>query len=88
MLLVSIGFGNLAAAERICAIVSSDSAPIKRIVTEMRGKPQLVDASCGRRTRAVLFMDDGHIILSALQPETIQGRIENLQKSGGSVNAE
>lgn len=75
MKLVSIGFGNMVSAERLIAIVSPESAPIKRVITEAREKKILIDATYGRRTRAVLIMDSGHIILSALQTETVAGRI-------------
>lgn len=73
--LVNIGFGNIVAANRIIAIVSPESAPIKRIVQEAREKGVLVDATYGRRTRAVIIVDSGHIILSAVQPETVANRL-------------
>ena len=73
--LINIGFGNMVAAERVVAIVSPESAPIKRIIQDAReGHGTLVDATYGRRTRAVLVMDSGHIVLSPLQPETISHR--------------
>lgn len=75
MKLINIGFGNLVSAERILAVVSPDSAPIKRIVQEARDRSMLVDASFGRRTKAVLLMDTDHVILSAILPETIAGRL-------------
>lgn len=75
MKLINIGFGNMVSAERLIAIVSPDSAPIKRIIQDVREKGLLIDASYGRRTRAVLLMDSGHVILSAIQPETVAGRI-------------
>ena len=75
MKLINIGFGNMVSADRLIAIVSPDSAPIKRIIQEVRDKGLLVDASYGRRTRAVLLMDSGHVILSAIQPETVAGRM-------------
>ena len=75
MKLLNIGYGNLLAANRVTAIVSSDSAPIKRRVQDLRDDPLLIDATAGRRTRAVIFMDDGHIVLSALQPDTLQNRL-------------
>ena len=74
MKLINIGFGNLVAASRIVAIVSPESAPIKRIISDSRDKGQLVDATFGRRTRAVIITDSGFIILSALQPETVGSR--------------
>lgn len=74
MKLINIGFGNLVAASRIVAIVSPESAPIKRIVQDARERGIVIDATYGRRTRAVLITDSDHVILSALQPETIAGR--------------
>ena len=74
MKLINIGFGNMVSAERLVAVVSPDSAPIKRIVKEARDQGRLIDASYGRSTRAVLLMDSDHVILSALQPETIANR--------------
>ena len=76
MQLVNIGFGNIVSAEKIVAIVSPESAPIKRMVQEAKDAKTAVDATCGRRTRAVLIMDSGHIILSAVQPETVAGRVD------------
>ncbi len=77
MKLLNIGFGNMVAAPRIVAVIAPDSAPVKRMVQEARDASHLVDATAGRRTRAVLMMDSGHIILSAIQPETIAGRLQN-----------
>ena len=76
MQLVNIGFGNIVSAERIVAIVSPESAPIKRMVQESKDNKTAVDATYGRRTRAVLIMDSGHVILSAIQPETVGARID------------
>ena len=73
--LINIGFGNMAAANRIMAIISPESAPVKRIVQGSRDRGQLIDATYGRKTRAVLIMDTGQIILSAVQPETISHRL-------------
>lgn len=75
MKLINIGFGNMVSARRLIAIVSPESAPIKRMVQEARDRGVLVDATYGRRTRAVLITDSDHIILSALQPETVAGRL-------------
>ena len=83
MKLVNIGFGSLISAQRLMAVVSPDSAPIKRVVQEARERGALIDASYGRRTRAVLLMDNGCLILSALPPETISGRIEGERDSEG-----
>lgn len=76
MQLINIGFGNIVSANRIIAIVSPESAPIKRIVQEAKDTKMAVDATYGRRTRAVIIMDSGHIILSAVQPETVAGRLD------------
>lgn len=73
--LINIGFGNIVMANRIIAIISPESAPIKRIIQEAKTKSQIVDATCGRRTRAVIITDSDHVILSALQPETLANRI-------------
>ena len=78
--LVNIGFGNMVSANRLIAIIGPDSAPIKRVVTEARERGVLIDASCGRRTRAVLISDSGHVILSAIQSETIANRLRNLDE--------
>ncbi|MCX5780536.1 MAG: DUF370 domain-containing protein [Firmicutes bacterium] len=80
--LVNIGFGNIVAANRIVAIVSPESAPIKRIIQEGREKGVLVDATYGRRTRAVIVVDSGHVILSAVHPETVANRL--VSKEAGS----
>ncbi len=73
--LINIGFGNIVSANRLIAIVSPESAPIKRIIQEARDKGTLVDATYGRRTRAVIIMDSDHVILSAVQPETVAHRL-------------
>lgn len=75
MKLLNIGFGNMVAANRLLAIVSPDSAPIKRIIQDAKDSGRLIDATYGRRTRAVLMMDSDHVILSAIQPETVAGRL-------------
>ncbi len=72
--LISIGHGNILAANRIVAIISPDSAPVKRIVQESRERGTLIDATYGRRTRAVVITDSGHVVLSAVQPETLANR--------------
>lgn len=89
MKLINIGFGNMVAANRLIAIVSPESAPIKRIISDSRDKGQLIDATYGRRTRAVIIMDTGCIILSAIQPETIAGRLNGkieTEIEAGEVN--
>jgi len=75
MKLVNIGFGNMVSSERLLAVVSPDSAPIKRLTQEVRENGLLIDASFGRRTRSVLIMDSGHVILSALPTETVSARL-------------
>ena len=75
MKLVNIGFGNLINANRVIAMVSPESAPIKRIITEAREKGTLIDASFGRKTKTVLVMDSGHVILSGIMPETVGARM-------------
>ena len=75
MQLINIGFGNIVSANRIIAIISPESAPIKRIVQEARDDGMAIYATYGRRTRAVIIMDSGHVILSAVQPETVAGRL-------------
>lgn len=72
--LINIGFGNMVSAHRVIALVSPESAPIKRIVQDAREEGHLVDATYGRRTRAVIIMDSGHVVLSAIQPETVANR--------------
>jgi len=73
--LVSVGFGNIVSAARIVALVVPDSAPVKRLIQDARERRLLIDASCGRKTRSVLVMDSGHVVLSALQSETIARRM-------------
>ena len=77
MKLINIGFGNMISAGRLVAIVSPDSAPIKRMVQEARDRGTLIDATYGRRTRSVLIMDNDHLVLSALQPDTVASRPES-----------
>lgn len=82
--LINIGFGNIISANRVVAIVSPESAPIKRIITDAREGEKLIDATYGRRTRAVIVMDSGHIVLSAIQPETVANRfLFNKDGTGG-----
>ena len=76
MKLINIGFGNMVSANRLIAIVSPESAPIKRIIQDARDKGLLIDATYGRRTRAVIVTDSDHVILSAVQPETIGNRLD------------
>ncbi|MBR6735887.1 MAG: DUF370 domain-containing protein [Oscillospiraceae bacterium] len=74
MKLINIGFGNMVSAKKLVAIVSPESAPIKRIIQDARDRGTLIDATYGRRTRAVIIMDSEHVILSAVQPETVANR--------------
>ena len=75
--LINIGFGNIVAANRIIAIVSPESAPIKRIIQDARDRGMLIDATYGRRTRAVIITDSDHVVLSAIQPETVSHRLDD-----------
>lgn len=77
MQLINIGFGNMVSSSRLVAIVSPESAPIKRIIQDARENGSLIDATYGRRTRAVIVMDSGHVVLSAIQPETVAARLED-----------
>lgn len=81
MKLINIGFGNMINAGRLITIVSPESAPIKRIIQEAKEKGLLIDATYGRRTRAVIIMDSDHVILSAVQPETVAGRLDYEEES-------
>jgi hypothetical protein len=79
--LINIGFGNIVSANRIVAIVSPESAPIKRIIQEARDRGMLIDATYGRRTRAVIIADSDHVVLSAVQPETVAHRLVSKENS-------
>lgn len=83
MQLINIGFGNMVSANRLVAIVSPESAPIKRIVQDAKEHGSLIDATYGRRTRAVIITDSDHVILSAVQPETVANRLN--EEHGGSL---
>lgn len=83
--LINIGFGNMVLSNRVIAIVSPESAPIKRLIQDSREKGVLIDATYGRRTRAVIVTDSKHIILSSLQPETVANRMA-ARESEGSEN--
>jgi regulator of extracellular matrix RemA (YlzA/DUF370 family) len=80
--LINIGFGNIVSANRIISIVSPESAPIKRIIQDARDRNMLIDATYGRRTRAVIIADSDHVILSAVQPETVAQRLTNKDDTG------
>ena len=77
MKFINIGFGNMVSADRIVSIVSPESAPIKRLIQDAKDLGRVIDVSCGRRTRAVIITDSEHIILSAIQSETIANRLDN-----------
>lgn len=77
MKLINIGFGNIVSSERLVAVVSPESAPIKRMIQEARDRSMLIDATYGRRTRAVIIMDSDHIVLSAVQPTTVANRLND-----------
>ena len=88
MKLVNIGFGNMINSSRIIAIVSPDSAPIKRVITEAKDRCVLVDATYGRRTRAVIITDSEHVVLSPLHPETVANRLNDSYDEEGDENDE
>ena len=81
MQLVNIGYGNMISSARIIAIVSPDAAPVKRMVQTARDKGMLIDASCGRKTKAVIVTDSDHVVLSAVQPETVAHRINDTNET-------
>mgnify|MGYP000680124777 CR=1 FL=1 len=81
MKLINIGFGNMVSANRLVAIVSPESAPIKRIIQDARDRGTLIDATYGRRTRAVIVTDSDHVILSAVQPETVANRVNAMTRT-------
>jgi regulator of extracellular matrix RemA (YlzA/DUF370 family) len=77
MKFINIGFGNMVASDRIITIVSPDSAPVKRLIQDAKDTGRVIDVSCGRRTRSVIITDSEHVILSAIQSETIANRLDN-----------
>ena len=88
MKFVNAGFGNMIAVERIVALASPDSAPIKRIVQDAKDDGRAIDISCGRRTRSVIITDSDHVILSAVQPETLSGRLNGKSDSADEPDEE
>ena len=84
MKLINIGFGNMVSANRLVAIVSPESAPIKRIIQDAKERGSLIDATYGRRTRAVIVTDSDHVILSAVQPETVANRLSSFTRTARS----
>ena len=83
MKLLSVGFGNTVAAGKVLAVISAEAAPTKRMVQTARDDQMVIDATAGRKTRAVLVMDTGHLVLSALQPETLSARLSSEDSSEG-----
>ena len=81
-MLINIGFGNVVNMDKVISIVRADAAPVKRMVQVARDGGMAVDATCGRKTKCVLVMDSGHIVLSALQPETIENRVTDNPSAG------
>ena len=77
MKFINIGFGNMVASNRVVAIASPDSAPIKRLIQESKDTGRVIDVTCGRRTRAVIITDSEHVLLSAIQTETIANRLDD-----------
>lgn len=88
MQLINIGFGNMVSTVRIVAIVSPESAPIKRMIQEARDDKCLIDATYGRRTRAVIIADSGHVILSAVHPETVANRLNDKDLDDSDIQEE
>ena len=88
MKLINIGFGNMVSAGRIVAIASPDSAPVKRLVQDAREDGRVIDVSCGRRTRSVIVTDSDHVILSAIQTETITNRLSSDEDYGSDDEEE
>mgnify|MGYP003324902456 CR=1 FL=1 len=88
MKFINVGFGNLVAADRIVALAGPDSAPVKRLVQDARDASRVIDVTCGRRTRAVIVTDSEHVILSAIQTETIAARLDNAEAGADEELAE
>ena len=86
--LINIGFGNMVSATRLIAIISPESAPVKRLVQDARESGRLIDATYGRRTRAVIVMDSDHVVLSPVQPETVANRLSSREMSPGEDEGE
>ena len=88
MKFINVGFGNMVAVERVVALASPDSAPMKRLVQDAKDDGRAIDVTCGRRTRAIIITDSEHVVLSALQPETIANRLENNTADEDTLDAE
>ncbi len=85
MKLINVGYGNMAAASRVIAVVSPEAAPIRRLVQDARDSGRVIDATCGHKTKSVLMMDSSHIMLSALMPETIAGRMDDGREAESGI---
>ncbi len=79
MRLINIGYGNMVRGSRVVAVVSPEAAPIRRMIQDARDEGRIIDGTCGHKTRAVLILDSGHVMLSSLMPETVAGRMEELE---------
>ena len=88
MKFINVGFGNMVASERITVLASPDSAPMKRLVQDAKDDGRAIDVTCGRRTRTIIITDSEHVVLSALQPETIANRLENNAADEDTLDAE
>ena len=88
MKFINVGFGNMVAAERVVAVVSPDSAPIKRLVQDAKDSGRAIDVTCGKRTRAAIITDSEHVILSAFQSETISNRLSDRDEGEDEEEAE
>ena len=86
--LIHIGFGNYVSANQMIGVASPSSAPIKRLIHEGRGKGATIDMTSGRRTKAVVFMENGSVVLAAITPETIEGRVRNYRQRGAEEAGE
>ncbi len=88
MKFINVGFGNMVAADRVVALASPDSAPVKRLVQDAKDDGRAIDVTCGRRTRSVIITDSEHVILSAIQTETISNRLDNSDDGDGEEEEE
>ncbi len=88
MKFINVGFGNMIAAERVVAVVSPDSAPIKRLIQDSKDSGRAIDVTCGKRTRAVIITDSEHVILSAFQSETISNRLSDREEDDADEDTE
>lgn len=82
MKFINVGFGNMVAAERVVAVVSPDSAPVKRLIQDAKDDGRAIDVTCGRKTRAVIITDSEHVVLSAIQTETVSNRLGGMENDG------